>query len=295
MDPTSPEGSTPGKVIIIAPEDNTAYTIVPQLRASGADLNNVFILSDVKRTSVSGDANTLRSRFSIPQDLPVLKRNINQLGDVRLVIIDPLMACATRTIAFNLQARLHMIEPIQSIAAETGTAFWMTHHFNKATNLTNLEDKINGSGGVLDALRVTDVLIRDPVDPEIRLFLTLLNNIERDGDAVEFKIAGSDKDTHVEYRVPAPSVTAENIERVQAFMVGMIRDAARLISSQELASYFRLDHQLVKRILVVTEHQGLIKKVRGAYTVPAIEAQPADTDKNEPISAADIVAHTREI
>src|SRR5215831_5498110 len=157
VDPTAPgyDEFSAGQVLHITPEDNVSSVVKPRLMAVGADMDNIFNLSHIVRTASVG-SDTARSRFSLPQDVGFLRRVIagkvdERIYDVRLIIIDPLMATVTRTIATNRGAR-QMIDKLQDLAAETGVTILLTHHFNKGMTLANMHDRVNGSGGLLDAL-----------------------------------------------------------------------------------------------------------------------------------------------
>jgi hypothetical protein len=76
-----------GSVIMLCPEDSAATTVVPRLAAAGADLDRCVILDAVKTTDKTGTPITRPFHLS---DLERLHEVIKQVGDVRLVIIDPL-------------------------------------------------------------------------------------------------------------------------------------------------------------------------------------------------------------
>ena len=65
-------------------EDGAADTIVPRLIAAGADLARVEIVAAVG--SVDGKD---RRPFSLQTDMELLEKKITELGDVVLVVVDP--------------------------------------------------------------------------------------------------------------------------------------------------------------------------------------------------------------
>ena len=73
-----------GSVIIISAEDSAADTIRPRLEAARADLSRVHIL----KAAVKGNGSP--TTFSLQDDLNGLAAKINEVGDARLVIIDPI-------------------------------------------------------------------------------------------------------------------------------------------------------------------------------------------------------------
>jgi hypothetical protein len=285
MDPTAPEGEMPGKVITITPEDGVADELVHRLNAAGADLSMVYDMSRVERSSIEG--NTSRSRFSIPQDIPALRKKIQELGDVRMVYISPLIGVATKTISFNQQFRMNILDPLEELALDTGVAIHFILHFNKGVTEANMRDRVNGSRGILAALRITNVIVRDPLNPDIRQVKILTSN-KKEPEPIEYTITGEYPDTHVRYRPPLPQVDDQNLERLQAYVLAMLVDAERPVSSQELSTYTRLSHGIVLQLLARSQAEGEIPgigtlhEVRGSWEivpVAAIEApQPEEVE-----------------
>ncbi len=81
----------PGRVLILNAEDDMADTIRPRLAASGANLPNIIAIRGLKPTQQKKSEADERD-FDLERDIPLLRQQIAALGDVRLVIIDPLEA-----------------------------------------------------------------------------------------------------------------------------------------------------------------------------------------------------------
>ena len=82
------EGRAPlGNVIILAAEDSVPHTTVPRLTAAGADLKRVYFV----QAAVAEDGKGQRM-FNFQADLAKLKALIREIGDVVLLIIDPVTA-----------------------------------------------------------------------------------------------------------------------------------------------------------------------------------------------------------
>jgi putative DNA primase/helicase len=80
------EGCSPlGSVIILSAEDDAADTIIPRLMAANADCSKVYILSAVRRDDEKGHRS-----FNLQLDLPELEKKVAEIGDVLVVIIDPI-------------------------------------------------------------------------------------------------------------------------------------------------------------------------------------------------------------
>ncbi len=74
-----------GKVLILNGEDHLSNKMVPRLMKSGANMRNVAAVPGLKSNSADGER-----AFDLEQVIPNLKKQIETLGNVRLVIIDPL-------------------------------------------------------------------------------------------------------------------------------------------------------------------------------------------------------------
>ncbi|MGO9947483.1 MAG: AAA family ATPase [Steroidobacteraceae bacterium] len=79
------EGRAPlGSVLILSAEDDASDTIRPRLDAAGADVSGVHLISAVRQSDGNG-----RRTFNLQVDLALLEQAIKRIGNVRLVIIDP--------------------------------------------------------------------------------------------------------------------------------------------------------------------------------------------------------------
>jgi hypothetical protein len=80
------EGQAPlGNVIVLSAEDDIADTIVPRLMAANADLTRITILKMICDTESE-------RMFSLVTDLPALRQKILEIGNVAMIIIDPVTA-----------------------------------------------------------------------------------------------------------------------------------------------------------------------------------------------------------
>ena len=81
------EGRAPqGNVILFSDEDDPNDTLVPRLAAAGADLGRVHIIKMVRHDEQK------ERLFSLVTDLEALRKKISGVGDIKLVVIDPITA-----------------------------------------------------------------------------------------------------------------------------------------------------------------------------------------------------------
>ena len=85
-----PDGSRcePGKVLIWSGEDDVKDTLLPRLMAAGADRQNCHFISGVEQKEQS-------TPFNLARDMPILKAAVQQLGGIRLLIVDPVAGAVT--------------------------------------------------------------------------------------------------------------------------------------------------------------------------------------------------------
>lgn len=82
-----PDGTrvTEGNVIIWSGEDDPVDTLIPRLAVSGADLARVYFVGDVKEKG-------RRRPFDPANDIPALKRAIDDAGGAGLIVVDPIVS-----------------------------------------------------------------------------------------------------------------------------------------------------------------------------------------------------------
>lgn len=129
------EGRAPkGKVLLLTAEDDLNDTVVPRLLAAGADLSQVEIVQMVLPTG-----SKQQRMFSLITDLDMLRRKIAKIGDVRMVLIDPITAYmgVKQIDSFRIGDVRSVLGPVVAMAAELQIAFLGIMHFNKKTDVTN--------------------------------------------------------------------------------------------------------------------------------------------------------------
>lgn len=113
-------------------EDDIADTIRPRLEAADADLCRVHVIEAIK----TSDGNT--RGFSITEDLTHLERTLQEVGNVRLVIVDPITAYLGGTDTHRTADVRAALAPLQQLAARFAVAVIAVSHLNKNTQTFNL-------------------------------------------------------------------------------------------------------------------------------------------------------------
>ena len=169
------EGKAPlGHVIILSAEDGAADTIVPRLLAANADLDRVHIVTAVRTEDGKG-----RRIFNLQADLDLLERKIKEIGDVVLVVIDPVSSYMGRGDSHKNTEVRQVLEPVGEMATRMRVAVLTITHFSKSGNnsTTKALHRFIGSIAFIGAARAGFAVMEDPEEKGRRLFLHAKNNL----------------------------------------------------------------------------------------------------------------------
>lgn len=170
------EGHAPsGNVILFTGEDAEKDTVIPRLAAAGADRTRIHIIRGIK------DHKTKKQRmFSLLSDLEALERKIQEIGDIVLVIIDPMSAYfgVGKMDSYRTSDVRGILTPLKELAERQHCAIIAVMHFNKKTG-NNAMLRISDSLAFVAAPRHVYVVVDQPDTPEIRLFTKAKNNAIR--------------------------------------------------------------------------------------------------------------------
>jgi len=136
-----------GSVLILSAEDQPEQIIVPRLKAAGADLDKVFIVEGVQQLTAeeASDGRAVRTCVDVGRDAALLEQYCDELGDIKLIIIDPLDSyIGSDTDVFRGNEARAALAPLKDIAEQRGVTVIIAHHFNKAPT-TNVLDRVSGS------------------------------------------------------------------------------------------------------------------------------------------------------
>jgi putative DNA primase/helicase len=178
------EGRAPlGSVIILSAEDGAADTIVPRLIAAGADLRRIHIISAV------GSANGHKG-FDFKADIGLLEQKIVEIGDVALVVVDPISSYMGKTDSHKNAEVRGVLEPIAEMADRTRVAILTVTHFSKPNGgaAPKALHKFIGSVAFGAQARAAFAVLEDPKDRDRRLFLHAKNNLAESPQGLAFRL-----------------------------------------------------------------------------------------------------------
>jgi hypothetical protein len=180
------EGRAPlGNVIILNAEDDADDTIVPRLIAAGADLDRIHIVSAV--TTKDGKNQTT---FNLQADLGLLEKEIDEVGDVALIIIDPVSSYMGKTDSHKNSEVRGVLEPISEMAARKRTGILSITHFSKSNSGTTTKalHRFIGSIAFVGAPRAAFAVIEDSDSEGRMLFLHAKNNMAKPPQGLAFRL-----------------------------------------------------------------------------------------------------------
>ena len=174
-----------GSVIILSAEDGAADTIIPRLMAAGADRGRIHIVSAVHTENSKG-----RRAFNLQADLEKLEKKIAEVGDVALVVFDPISSYMGKTDSHKNAEVRGVLEPIGEMAERMGVAILSVTHFSKGDAITTTKalHKFIGSIAFVGAPRAAFAVFEDPDDKDRRLFLHAKNNLAAPPHGLAFRL-----------------------------------------------------------------------------------------------------------
>jgi putative DNA primase/helicase len=183
-----------GAVLILNGEDDAADTIRPRLDAAGGDPAMVHVIDGVRDGSG-------KRMFSLRTDLAALRDCARKMGNVKLIIIDPISAYLDGTDSHKNGDVRGLLTPLSELAAELGAAVVAVSHLSKNSNTTAIY-RTMGSLAFVAAARAAFGVIQDPDAPDGRLLLPIKMNLAPDAGGLSFKIQSGPDGPVVEWGDP---------------------------------------------------------------------------------------------
>ena len=136
------------------------------------------------------DENDKVSGFTLSQDLQALEALLDEIGDVALVIIDPISSYLGDVHGHSNTDIRSVVEPLHEMADRKKVAVLTNTHFAKsgAANKSRASHRVIGSTAFIALPRVALSVVQDSEDEERRLVLHLKNNIAPAAKGLAFKL-----------------------------------------------------------------------------------------------------------
>lgn len=179
-----PDGTRaePGNVLIWSGEDDPADTLLPRLLAMGADRKRIYFVGNVL-------ADGIPRPFDPARDIQALAHEAARIGDVRLLIVDPVVNAVPGDSNKNAETR-RALQPIVDLAAQLDAAALGVSHFSKNTAGRDPVERVTGSVafGALPRVIFGTAKTTDEQGQIRRLFVRAKSNIGPDGGGFDFTL-----------------------------------------------------------------------------------------------------------
>jgi putative DNA primase/helicase len=173
---------SPGSVLLLSIEDHFANTVRPRLDSLGADCSRIIGLSHVPGDGVSHMPRPL----AINRDIDRLALLLREMGDCRLIILDPITAFFGDTSNRSTGNVWKVLSQLSWLAASANLAVLAISHIRKKEGAAI--HRAMGSLAYIAAARAAWTISTDSADSSRRLFLPLKNNLAESAAGLAFKI-----------------------------------------------------------------------------------------------------------
>jgi len=254
------EAPETGNVIFLTTEDHLAYTVRPRLDAMGADCARVAALQGV--TTAQGDEDT----FNVLDHLPALETMIEELGNVRLVIVDPLTGFLGKTDQNANNDVRRALARFSSIAERFGCAILGISHLSKDGSKRAIHRTL-GSVAFSASARSVWLVQKDKDNEERRLFVPVKMNIARMPRSLAYTI----RDQAVQwesrqFECSADDVLAEPkdetpVGEAEQFLCELLADGR--VQSREVMRIAKREHVAERTLRRAKEKLGVVAEKEG--------------------------------
>lgn len=217
-----------GHVLIWSSEDDVSDTLKPRLVAAGADCSRVSFITGARdrRTGVA-------RAFDPATDLDALALAIEELGDVRLVVIDTIASVfPSGADSHQNAAARRALGPVRDLAERANVAILGIGHFSKNTGGRDPTERVNGSIAMTAQARA--VLIAAKGEDGRRFLTRAKNNLGQDAGGWAYSIEAR------EHQIDGVAMIATTVEWGEA-MKGTARE---MLADAEASSTAR--HEAVE-------------------------------------------------
>lgn len=181
-----PDGSlsTVGNVMIWSGEDDAHDTLIPRLIQMGANRSNIYFIENIFEEGQ-------KRAFDPACDMFALQQKFEETGDVRLLIIDPIVSAVTGDSHKNAEVRRDL-QPLVNLAASSRCAVLGITHFSKGTAGRDPIERVTGSLAFVALARIVLVAAKkeepNSDGKETRIFLRAKSNIGSDKGGFEYEL-----------------------------------------------------------------------------------------------------------
>jgi putative DNA primase/helicase len=183
-------GCAPGNALIWSGEDDPADTLAPRLIAMGADMTRVYF---VEGSRINGEL----VPFDPARDLVPLTEAANRIGDIKLVMVDPVVSAVAGDSHKNTEVR-RALQPLVELASCLDAAVLGISHFAKGGAGKDPTERVVGSVAFSAVARVVLVAakLKNDEGPDRRVLARSKSNIGPDEGGFEYGLDQVALDAH---------------------------------------------------------------------------------------------------
>lgn len=167
-----------GNVLIWTGEDDYEDTLLPRLLAHGANLDRIFFVGDVVN-------NEDVRPFDPAHDVPILCERAQEIGGIKLIIIDPIVMAVSGDSNKNSDVR-RALQPLLELGVSHNIAIIGISHFTKGTKGQDPIERVNGSIAFSALARV--LMVTHKTNDKKTLLARAKSNLGPNGGAFYYEI-----------------------------------------------------------------------------------------------------------
>ncbi len=203
-----------GQALFFTTEDEPATAIVPRLKACGADLTQIHYMHGT--TDDPEDDNENARRLKLNTDIELLEEEIQRLGNVKLLIFDPLEDYIDGDSNNNKEVRT-ALTTLKAMAQRQDIAVVAVHHINKRSKDVSAVQTAGGAGAWTQVPRSVLHVVVDPDDDNVgftrrRLMVCTKSNYGGDNQAQAYRLT-EDQHPRIEWLPEVLEVCANSVIR----------------------------------------------------------------------------------
>jgi hypothetical protein len=177
--------------LIWSGEDDPTDTLLPRLLAMGADVGRVYF---IKAARVGNEV----MPFNPARDLAALSAEAKRIGDVRLLMLDPVVSAIGGADSHKNTEVRQALQPVVDLAAAIDAAAVGISHFGKGSTGRDPVERVVGSVAFSAVARVVLAAAKCKADDgsERRIIARAKSNVGPDEGGFEYSIEQTDLAAH---------------------------------------------------------------------------------------------------
>jgi hypothetical protein len=219
-----PDGYTPPEpqsVVLVGSEDGIHDTVIPWLRAAGADLRRVHVFAGRAASGV------WKGLPTFPEDCGLLAETLRETG-ARLLIVDPLLAFLSNRVCSQALA------PLAQVAKETQAALLLVRHLTKGGRGAHALYRGSGSIAIIGAARMAYLVGAPATDEDLHVLACTKSNLATPPASLSFRITRTDRDQPVVCWAGAVELSADDLVLAPRQAYGLALERAKEFLQEQL-------------------------------------------------------------